>query len=100
MAVQRQAAASKSAKPWSKAQHLSPEGGEPMTRLTTPPRRSTQAPSFNESLGQKGLAGGGGKGFGLGLHGSQALESGEKEERRREKMKMVVARLEASAIAS
>lgn len=48
-AVQRQTAASRSANPSSKGQHLPEEG--PTARLTSPPRRSTQAPSFNVSLG-------------------------------------------------
>ena len=84
-----------------------------MTRLTTPPRRSTQAPSFNASIGQKGFTGGaaggglvgmhpgggllgmhaGGGLLGmhaggglLGMHGIQAWENVDKK--RREKMKM------------
>ncbi|KAF5943507.1 hypothetical protein HYC85_017584 [Camellia sinensis] len=94
IAVQRQTATSKSTKPASTAQHWL-EGGEPMTRLTTPPRRSTQAPSFNVSIGQKGFTGGaaGGGLVGmhaggglLGMHGIQAWENVDKK--RREKMKM------------
>ncbi|KAL1064569.1 hypothetical protein V6Z11_D13G222100, partial [Gossypium hirsutum] len=88
MAVQRQRAASKSAKPWSKAQHLL-EGGAPTTMFTSP-SRSAQTPSFNVSLGQEagfagggGHAAGGGMGFG-GLHEWQALVN-DKLKRRREK---------------
>ena len=79
IAVQRQRAASKSAKPASKAQHLL-VGGVPTTMFTSP-RRSAQTPSFNVSLGQ--AAGGGGLGFGLGLHELQALVN--VEWKRREK---------------
>ena len=39
-----------------------------MTRLTTPPRRSTQAPSFNASIGQKGFTGGAAGGGLVGMH--------------------------------
>lgn len=81
MAVQRQSAASKSAKPWSKAQHLL-EGGVPTTMFTSP-SRSAQTPNFNVSLGQEAGFAGGGMGFG-GLHEWQALVN-DKLERRREK---------------
>ena len=83
MAVQRQRAASKSAKPESKAQHLL-EGGVPTIMLTSP-RRSAHTPSFNVSLGQDaGFAGGGhATGGGLGLHELQALVN--VEWKRREK---------------
>ncbi|MFS7900201.1 hypothetical protein Hanom_Chr00s099492g01803121 [Helianthus anomalus] len=55
MAVQRQAATSKSTKPSSNAQHLL-DSGVPTTTLTKP-RTSAQTPSFSVSLGQKGYAG-------------------------------------------
>jgi len=57
MAVQRQSAASRSAKPWSNAQHLL-ETGEPTTTLTSP-RMSAQTPSFRVSLGHFPDGGGG-----------------------------------------
>lgn len=99
MAVQRHNAASKSANPSSKAQHLL-ERGVPITRLTKPPRRSTHTPSFSVSLGHLGAVGGaigGGRmgaggglglgiGGGLGMHGSQALVNAEKKKRERMKM--------------
>lgn len=91
MAVQRHAAASKSAKPSSTAQHLL-EGGLPATRLTSPPRRSAHTPNLSVSLGQKGFAGGAlAGGVGLGWHGPQALENVEK--RRRESTKIAAERL-------
>lgn len=83
MAVQRQSAASKSANPESRAQHLL-EAGVPTTTFTSP-RMSAQTPSFNVSLGQE--AGGGhafaGGGEGFGLHERQALVN--VEWKRREK---------------
>lgn len=89
IAVQRQAAASKSANPSSTAQQ-SPYGGVPTTTLTNP-RTLTHAPSFNVSLGQKGLTGGAfGDEFGFGLicsHEPQALLNVAR--RSRERMKMV-----------
>ena len=81
MAVQRQRAASKSAKPASKLQHLL-VGGVPTTMFTSP-RRSAQTPSFNVSLGQEAGVAGGGVGVGLGLHELQALVN--VEWKRREK---------------
>lgn len=92
MAVQRHKAASKLAKPESRAQHLL-EGGSPTTMLTSP-RRSAQTPSFNVSLGQ--VAGGGGATLGLQI--LQALENVEKK--RREKTKMTAESLEAMALLS
>lgn len=69
IAVQRQSAASKSAKPWSNEQHLLEEG-DPTTILTSP-KTSAQTPSFNVSLGHfdfpEGEVGGLGLGLGLGL---------------------------------
>ena len=101
MAVQRQTAASRSARPSSKAQHLL-ETGDPITRLTSP-RRSTQAPSFKVSLGQKALGEGamvtGGIGVGIGgagWHVKQALENGERK--RRERMKIARDNLEAAIV--
>lgn len=76
MAVQRQSATSKSAKPPSRAQHLL-DAGVPTLTLTSP-RRSTQTPSFSVSLGQCA---------GLGLHVLQALEN--VAEKSREKIRMV-----------
>jgi len=73
-AVQRQSAASKSAKPLIKAQHLLPEGGFPITTLTNP-KRSAQTPSFKVSLGHLPLGEGGtgvGEGAGFGDGGQLA----------------------------
>jgi len=71
IAVHRQSAASKSAKPLINAQHWL-EGGVPTIMLTSP-KRSAQAPSFNVSLGHEALfdggeggEGGGQLGFGVG----------------------------------
>lgn len=104
MAVQRQRAASKSAKPESKAQHLL-EGGDPTTMLTSP-RRSAQTPSFNVSLGQDdgggghaGEGGGGGVGVGLGLHELQALVNVEWRRRENTKKRAQIC-LEAIAAAA
>lgn len=72
MAVQRQAATSKSTKPSSSAQHLL-DVGVPTTTLTRP-RTSAQTPNFNVSLGQKGYAGGPLGGIGVGMHEPQASE--------------------------
>lgn len=66
MAVQRQSAASRSAKPSSNEQHLL-ETGEPTTTLTSP-RMSAQAPSFSVSLGHFPDGGGEGGGGDLGWH--------------------------------
>ena len=85
IAVHRHKATSKSANPESKAQHLLPEGGSPTTTLTSP-RRSTQTPSFNASIGQVSFAGGGGEGFGFGLQEPQASEKVEKIRIERTKM--------------
>ena len=71
MAVQRQRAASKSANPWSKAQHLLEGGVQPITLTRRGP--SAQTPSFNVSLGQEAGVAGGGHGGGLGLHELQAV---------------------------
>lgn len=68
IAVQRQTAASKSAKPWINAQHLL-EAGDPTTILTSP-KTSAQTPSFNVSLGHFCVVGGGGV---LALGGGLAL---------------------------
>ena len=70
IAVQRQSAASESAKPSSNAQHLL-ETGEPTTTLTSP-RTSAHTPSFNVSLGHF-PDGGGGEGVGFGWHVPHAL---------------------------
>lgn len=64
IAVHRQSAASKSAKPLINAQHLL-EGGVPTIMLTSP-KRSAQAPSFKVSLGHLAGVGEGGVGFGVG----------------------------------
>ncbi|KAL4342532.1 hypothetical protein GQ457_08G004200 [Hibiscus cannabinus] len=103
MAVQRQRAASKSAKPWSKAQHLL-DGGVPTTMFTSP-RRSAQTPSFNVSFGQEeaGVAGGGGGhaggGVGFGFGGLHELQAPVNDEwKRREKtMKRAHALVDAIA---
>ncbi|CAI0416619.1 unnamed protein product, partial [Linum tenue] len=59
MTVQRHNAASRSTNPSSTAQHLL-AGGVPITRWTSPPKRSAHAPSFNASFGH--FAGGAGAG--------------------------------------
>ena len=73
MAVQRHSAASRLVKPVSNAQQLL-VGGVPKLRLMSP-RRSTQTPSFNVSLGQDAPAGAGA--IGVGLQELQPLESVE-----------------------
>lgn len=60
IAVQRQSAASKSAKPSSNAQHWL-EAGDPTTTLTSP-RMSAQTPSFSVSVGHFPDAGAGAAG--------------------------------------
>ncbi|CAI0415164.1 unnamed protein product [Linum tenue] len=59
MTVQRHNAASRSTNPSSTAQHLL-AGGVPITRWTSPPKRSAHAPSFSASFGH--FAGGAGAG--------------------------------------
>ena len=88
MAVQRQAATSKSTKPSSNAQHLL-DSWEPITTFTNP-KTSAHTPSFKVSLGQKGFAGGplgGGTGF-VGVHVPQASEN-ETLQMMRKKMKIL-----------
>ena len=92
MAVQRQAATSKSTKPSSNVQHLL-DSWEPITTFTNP-KTSAHTPSFKVSLGQEGFAGGplggghlgGGIGF-VGLHVPQASEN-ETLQMMRKKMKI------------
>ena len=79
-AVHRQIAASKSASPLIKAQHLVPEGGFPKTTWTSP-NTSAQTPSLRVSIGHLSLAG-----VGV-VHLQHALLTGERV--RRERMKMV-----------
>ncbi|KAD3641195.1 hypothetical protein E3N88_30419 [Mikania micrantha] len=64
MAVQRQTAASRSARPWMRLQH-GLVGGEP-SWTETKPSKSAHTPSFKVSLGQVPLVGFG-FGFGVGL---------------------------------
>ncbi|CAA6661453.1 unnamed protein product [Spirodela intermedia] len=62
MVVQRHTAASSSRSPPRMGQQWF-AAGSPTLTLTSPPRRSTQAPIFRESTGQEsGAAGGGGQG--------------------------------------
>ncbi|KAL4355023.1 hypothetical protein GQ457_06G037680 [Hibiscus cannabinus] len=83
-AVQRQTAASRSAKPWMREQHGC-TGGEPTTTLT---KLSTSAhtPNLRASLGHLPRADGVGVGFGfdlgLGLVGGQGLEALPREKKR------------------
>ncbi|CAN1169288.1 hypothetical protein LINPERPRIM_LOCUS19722, partial [Linum perenne] len=70
--VHKHSAASTSASPLINAQH-SLEGGVPITRWTSPPRRSTQAPSFNVSFGHLG----GGAGAGIGTGGGVVVAGGQ-----------------------
>lgn len=65
IAVQRQTAASRSAKPWMRLQQ-GVFGGVPTTRCTKPLSKLAHTPSFRVSLGQVGLDVGG---FGLGFVG-------------------------------
>lgn len=95
MAVQRHAAASKSASPSSSGQHLSPDGGSPITTFTRP-RRSAQTPSFNVSLGQNGFTGGA-LGAGCGLHVPHP-EVKEAEMRRRRNERITTARAAAMVV--
>nr|KAJ0201730.1 hypothetical protein LSAT_V11C600306800 [Lactuca sativa] len=96
MAVQRQAATSRSTKPSSNAQHLL-DAGDPTTTLTRP-RTSAQTPSFRVSRGQKGFAGGPFGGSGVeGVHEPQALENVMLQMRK--KMKILQA-MELVAMAS
>nr|DAD18548.1 TPA_asm: hypothetical protein HUJ06_020011 [Nelumbo nucifera] len=67
MAVQRQTAASRSARPSMRVQQ-GYFGGVPMTRCTKSFNRLAQTPSFSVSLGQLGYTGGFG-GFGVGFFG-------------------------------
>lgn len=101
-AVQRQAAASKPASPFNRAQHGVPEGGLPITAWTSP-RTSAQTPSLRVSIGQWSLAGAGVTGAGVtgagvtgaGVTGAtgglvqpqHALQTGDRV--MRERMKMV-----------
>ncbi|KAL8501785.1 hypothetical protein ACS0TY_021052 [Phlomoides rotata] len=91
-AVQRHAATSRSASPSRTAQHLSPDGGSPITTFTNP-SRSAQTPSFNVSRGQKGFTGGA-LGLGWGWHGSQVWHGSQAvvnvEEMREARMKAAV----------
>ena len=59
--VHKQTAASSSTRPERTGQH-SLATGSPRPMCTNPPRRSTQAPSFNVSIGHVAEAGGGGQG--------------------------------------
>lgn len=73
MTVQRQTAASRSARPWMRLQQGA-VGGVPTTTLINPPSKSTQTPNFRASLGQVvapvGVVGLGlGLGFGFGFDG-------------------------------
>lgn len=65
MAVQRQIAASRSTRPWSREQQ-GRVGGEPTTTFTKPSTLA-QTPSFSASLGQVPLEAGVGVGVGFGL---------------------------------
>lgn len=67
MAVQRQTAASRLARPWSKVQQ-GVTGGVPTTTWTKP-NKSAHTPSFRVSTGQLAFAGGGLCGCGFGLFG-------------------------------
>ena len=83
MAVQRQAATSRSTSPSSKVQH-GLTGGVPTTAPTAPPSSLAQTPSLRASLGQlpkEGVAGVLGVGFGLG--GEQDLLALTRTKKRR-----------------
>ena len=73
IAVQRQTAASRSARPWMREQH-GVFGGVPITTPSRAPSKLAQTPNFKASLGQVAVVGlglgvGFGFGFGLGLGG-------------------------------
>ncbi|KAL4326151.1 hypothetical protein GQ457_11G022810 [Hibiscus cannabinus] len=89
IAVQRQAAASRSARPWRREQH-GRTGGEPMVALTKP---STWAhtPSLRASLGHLPAGDGEGVGFGFGLGEGQ-----EPQALTRQKKRMLTAKKRAS----
>ena len=63
--VHKHTAASSSTSPCSTGQH-SFTTGSPSPMWISPPRRSTQAPSFRVSIGQVADAGGGGQGLAVG----------------------------------
>lgn len=88
MAVQRQTAASKSAKPWISEQQGS-VGGDPTTTFTNP-SKSAHTPSFSVSLGQDASLwccfGAGG------AHGTFVEVTNEKKRRLSERKRAAVAR--------
>ncbi|GMJ15067.1 hypothetical protein HRI_005175900 [Hibiscus trionum] len=93
-AVQRQTAASRSARPWIREQHGC-TGGEPTTTLT---KLSTLAhtPSLRASLGHLPRADGVGVGFGFGLGlGLGLVEGQELQALPREKKRMLSAKKRA-----
>ncbi|KAL4354320.1 hypothetical protein GQ457_06G037660 [Hibiscus cannabinus] len=94
-AVQRQTAASRSAKPWIRAQHGC-TGGEPTTTLT---KLSTLAhtPNLRASLGHLPRADGVGVGLGLGL-GLGLVEGQELQALPREKKRRLSAKKRASEV--
>ncbi|RYR63809.1 hypothetical protein Ahy_A04g021567 [Arachis hypogaea] len=73
--VQRHTAASRSRSPSSTGQHVC-LALPPIPMCISPPRTSTQAPSFNESMGHVGCAGGGGGGHGVSLGGVGGVTTG------------------------
>lgn len=84
MTVQRQIAASRSARPWMRVQQ-GVTGGAPTVTLSKPPSKSTHTPSLRASLGHEaawegvlglGLFGFGLFGFGFGLFGFRPLGLG------------------------
>ena len=66
MAVQRQMAASRSARPFKRVQQGA-VGGVPMTTPTNPPSKFAQTPNLRVSLGHLPLEAGVGVGFGFGF---------------------------------
>lgn len=100
--VQRQAAASASARPSRSVQHLLPNGA-PTARSLTPPSKLAHAASLTVSHGQKGFTGGpfggtcGTVGVGiLGVHGT--LFAVHREERRKRVSESVARVLLAMAL--
>lgn len=84
IAVQRQTAASRSARPWMRVQHGA-TGGVPIVTLSNPCNTLAQIPSFRASLGHfpvfglgLGLGFGFGLGFGVGQPPPHALENVKK----------------------
>ncbi|TYG58385.1 hypothetical protein ES288_D08G218000v1 [Gossypium darwinii] len=91
IAVQRQTAASRSARPWRREQHGC-TGGEPIVTLTKP-STFAHTPNLRASLGHLPFAEGDGNGVGFGLGFGEGQES---QALTREKKRMLSAKKRAS----